>query len=110
MENNSSIKDKIENVLNSLDKLDRATPHPFFYTRLMARVHNRYQNKWEKYSAFITRPLVAFSGIFLIVFMNLFAAYLNLKTSANSEPAEAAITDEYTQVATNFYDLENIKP
>lgn len=76
----------------------------------MARLNNRYQNKWEKYSAFITRPTVAFSGIFIIVFMNLFAAYFNFKTSVNSDQTEAAIAEEYTQVATNFYDLENIKP
>lgn len=30
MQKDSSIKDKIENTLNSLDKLERATPRPFF--------------------------------------------------------------------------------
>jgi len=110
MRKNSSMQNKIEKTLISLDKIQRATPQPFFYTRLIARLNNSYQNNWERFSAFITRPSIAFSGIFLIVLMNLLAAYLNLKTPVIFEQSEAAVADEYTQLATNFYNFENIKP
>ena len=102
------MQNKIENTLSSLDKIQRAGPQPFFYTRLMARLNNSQQKSWERFSAFITRPSIAFSGILLIIIMNIMAAYLN--TPAISEQSEAVMTDEYTQVATNFYDFENIKP
>ena len=112
---NSSMQSKvdssrIENTLSSLDKVQRATPQPFFYTRLTARMNNSQQNIWELFSAYITRPSIAFSGIFLIVIINIMAAWLNLKTPVIAEESEAAVTEEYTQLATNFYDFENIKP
>ncbi len=101
---------QIENTLSSLDKVQRATPQPFFYTRLTARLSHSQQNIWELFSAYITRPSIAFSGIFLIIIMNIMAAWLNLKTPVIAEEPEAAVTEEYTQLATNFYDFENIKP
>ena len=102
------MQNKIENTLSSLDKIQQAGPGPFFYTRLIARLNNSQQKSWERFSAFITKPSIAFSGILLIIIMNIMAAYLN--TPAISEQSETVITDEYTQVATNFYDFENVKP
>ncbi len=101
---------QIENTLSSLDKVQRATPQPFFYTRLTARLSNSQQNIWELFSAYITRPSIAFSGISLIIIMNIMAAWLNVKTPVIAEEPEAVVTEEYTQFATNFYDLENKKP
>ena len=103
------MQDKIETTLASLDKVQRALPRPFFYTRVMARLNNSRQKSWERFSAFITKPSIAFAGVLLVIIMNIMAAYVN--TPAMSDQSEVAITDdEYTQVATNFYDLENVKP
>ncbi len=107
---NNSDSSRIENTLNSLGKLQRAEPKPFFYTRLVAKLNTVPQNTWEKYSAFITRPSIAFSGIMLIVIMNIMAAWLNFKTSTVTDQSETSVVDEYSQMASNFYDLENIKP
>ncbi len=107
---NNSDNSRIENTLNSLGKVQCAEPKPFFYTRVVVRLNNAQQNTWERYSAFITRPSVAFSGILIIVVMNILAAWLYFNTSTVTDQSEALVTDEYTQVASNFYDLENIKP
>jgi hypothetical protein len=42
--------------------------------------------------------------------MNFMAAWLNFKTPVVTEQAEVVGTEEYMQMATNFYDIENIKP
>ena len=107
---NQSDNIRVDNILTSLDIIQRGEPKPFFYTRLMARFNNTPQSSWEKFSALITRPSVAFSGIFLIVLMNLMAAWLNLKSPTVAEQPEVVGIEEYTQIATNFYDIENIKP
>lgn len=107
---NQTDSTRIDNILNSLDNIQPAEPKPFFYTRLMTRISNTTQSSWENFSALITRPSVAFSGIFLIVLMNFMAAWLNFKTPAVAEQPEVVGTEEYTQMATNFYDIENIKP
>lgn len=112
MQNNPFIKSKVEETLGSLDNIKRASPKPFFYTRLSAALNRTEQNFWERLSAYIIKPSTVFAGICLIILMNIIAAYTNLNTPAATEQAEInnATTDEYSQVATNFYDLENIKP
>jgi hypothetical protein len=105
--NNNSIHNKVEETLNSLDSIKRAEPTPFFYTRLMARM-SRVESGWEKFSGFIARPAVALAGIFMVVMINAVAIYSNANTVSSEN--ELTPTEEYTQVATNFYDMENIKP
>jgi len=104
---NSSIDTKVEETLNSLENIQRAEPRPFFYTRLMARLSTA-QSGWEKFSGFIARPAVAFVGIFMVILINILAIYSNSSTVSSDN--ELTPTEEYTQVATNFYDMDNIKP
>src|SRR5438128_1299417 len=104
---NSSIHNKVEQTLNSLENIQRAEPGPFFYTRLMARM-SRVETGWEKFSGFIARPAVALAGILMVILINIVAIYSNASTISSEN--ELTTTEEYTQVATNFYDTENIKP
>ncbi|MDQ6755480.1 MAG: hypothetical protein M3004_00940 [Bacteroidota bacterium] len=110
MDNKLHIHNKAEKALSSLDNIQRATPTPFFYTRLMANLSTRAQTTWEKFGSFITHPSIAFAGICLIILINAMAAYSHLNTSATTDQSDVTVTEEYTQVATNFYDYENIKP
>ena len=110
---NHHIQNKIENSINSLQHLQKAEPRPFFYTRLTARMNNIKQSIWERFSVFITQPATAIAGLLIIIMMNFFAAYTNANYTAAADQPEtstATTVDEYTQVATNLYDLENIKP
>lgn len=109
MQNKTDIQNKIDAALKSIDKLQRAEPGPFFYTRLMANLSGQKQSTWEKLSSFISRPAIAFISLSLIILLNLFAAYSHLNIPA-PEQQELTTTEEYTQVATNFDDFENIKP
>ena len=106
-----SIENKIDNVLSSIDTIQRATPAPFFYTRLMARLSRTDQSSWENFSSFVARPVIAFATILLVISINIFAIYSNSQSMGNtSEKTELAAVDEYSQVSDTIYDIENSKP
>ena len=76
----------------------------------MAKIADQKQSTWEKLGSFIARPSIAFISLSLIILLNLFAAYSHLNISPSTDQQELTTTEEYTQVATNFDDFENIKP
>ena len=105
-----STEQHITDALSSIDNIGRATPTPFFYTRLMARL-NQDQSSWGRIGSFIARPAIAFATILLVIFINVFAIYSNSDTNiTNSDQVDYATVDEYSQVSSNIYDIENSKP
>ena len=111
MKDKSSIEQNIENALNSIENIDRATPVPFFYTRLMARLNRNNQTSWGRFAGFVARPAVAFATILLVIFINFFAIYTNTDTiNSNTDKTELTAVDEYSQVSSTIYDIENSKP
>jgi hypothetical protein len=60
---------KIEETMRSLDGIEKATPRPFFFTRLEARMQNE-KSIWEEISSFVAKPMVAFACILLVVIIN----------------------------------------
>lgn len=110
MHTDKNIQQKIEASLNSLQGLQRAAPSPFFYTRIIGRLGNQPLTVWEKFSAIITKPAVAFACMCLIVLMNVIAVYSNSEAANATEQNEIAVNDEFSQVAPGIYDLENVKP
>ena len=110
MTTNKNIQQQVEASLNSLDGISKASPSPYFYTRIIAKLSNSQQTIWEKFSVIITRPVVAFACMCIIVLMNIIAVYSNSNTTSVSDQNEIAATDELTQATPAFYELENIKP
>ncbi len=109
MQNN--INKKIEETMHSIDGIDKAQPNPFFFTRLEARMEKE-NNIWVKITSFVTRPLVAFACICLVIIINAFvilSSSLSTNTSTKQN-TELATVDEYTQINTTLYDFENTKP
>ena len=109
MQNN--INKKIEDAMHSIDGIDKAQPKPFFFTRLEARMEKE-NNIWVKITSFVTRPVVAFVCICLVIMINAFvilSSSLSPKTSTK-QSTELATIDEYTQINTTLYDFENTKP
>ena len=102
---------KIDDAMHSLDKIERASPRPFLFTRLEARMQNE-RNIWSKLSLLIARPVVAFACICFVLIINAMVIFL-ANTSGNSltqQSTELATADEYSQVTYNLYDFENSKP
>ena len=106
MQNNHT-PDKIEEVLNLLDGIKRAEPAPFFYTRVRARLEASRSTIWDRVSTLISRPVIAFAGVLLVLIINLFAIYSNQLSVNNNESTEVASSDDYSVVSNSFYDIEN---
>lgn len=108
---NEHIHKKIDEVLQSLDKINRASPRPFLFTRLDARMMHQ-KNIWENLSSFVARPVVAFACICFVLIINTTAIFMSDNTN-NSQPQqgnELATADEYSQVSSTLYEFENPKP
>ncbi|HRE51818.1 MAG TPA: hypothetical protein PK339_10360 [Flavitalea sp.] len=112
MDNKSYLENKAQEALNSLDGIQRADPGPFFYTRLKARMERSKRSVWENISGIISKPAITVFGLLLIVLLNTVAA-LNNEAAYNStltNQGEMAFVDEYAQVNSFFYDIENVQP
>ena len=97
---------KIDEAMHSIDGIKKASPTPFFFTRLEARMQKE-KNVWEKISSFIAQPSIALACIFLVIMINAFVIF----SSSNKKQAnDLATVDEYSQVTTTLYEFENIKP
>ncbi|MBS1576402.1 MAG: hypothetical protein JST09_13945 [Bacteroidetes bacterium] len=68
---------RIEEALNSFDGIQRASPQPFFYTRLKARLNQPEKGIWENVSSFITQPAMLFATVFIILLLNISILYKN---------------------------------
>ena len=102
---------KIDDVLQSMDGIKKASPRPFLFTRLEARMLNE-RNIWSEISSFVARPVIAFACICFVLVLNAMVILLS-GTSGNSltqQGSELATADEYSQVSYTFYDFENTKP
>ena len=102
------LEKKIETALNSLEHVTRVGPGPFFYTRVQARLR-KDRTAWEKVSAFIAQPAVAFSVICLVISLNTFVIF---QTESNSSPSyteqkNSILSDESDADVFAFYDEEN---
>jgi hypothetical protein len=107
------INKKIDAVLQSADKIERAEPRPFLFTRIEARMQNE-KNVWSKISSFVARPVVAFACICFVLIINAMVILLANTSGSNAltqNGSELAAADEYSQVgATSLYEFENVKP
>ncbi|MEO6837066.1 MAG: hypothetical protein ABI261_06060 [Ginsengibacter sp.] len=104
------IDKRIEDALSSFDEIKKASPGPFFFTRLEARM-NREKGIWEEISSFVARPLVAFACICMIIMINATVIVSSEKSNtASNQNNELATVDEYSQLSSTFYEFVNTKP
>ena len=105
------IENKVNDALNSIDHIERASMPPYFFTRLEARMQ-KGRTFWEKATIFLAKPVVAFGSICIILFLNIYviASSPNDEMNMANQTTEFASVDEYTQVSSNLFEFENFKP
>ena len=105
----TDIQNRIDEAMDSILNIGQATPQPFFYTRLMARIQRPESSGWEKISGLISRPVFAFITLSTVLMLNIYVALNETSSSVNSgEISEVATADD---LGTNtFYDIENVQP
>ncbi len=112
MNNTEHINKLIEDALNSVDDIQRAEPRPFLLTRINAKMKNETASVWERAGWFITRPAVAFTGLCLIVLINVMVMMNNNSVSTINAAEQVAqnSTDEFSSTVATIYDIENTQP
>jgi hypothetical protein len=112
MNKNEQINKLIEEALNSVDDVKRAETKPYLFTRINARMNKGVESVWEKAGWFITRPVVALTGICLVVLINATAIFYN-KTATQVTTTDVAVqntADEFSYTVAGIYDSENTQP
>ena len=110
------MKDQIvkmtDEALESVDEIIRATPRPYLFTRLMARMENRKESAWENAGRFIARPVVVVAGLCAIIAVNALVIAFNNSTPAatNTVAEQSATQDEFSASIASLYDIENTEP
>ncbi len=100
-------KQEVDLVLDSLEGMRQATPNPFLYTRIRARMANRTRTVWEKVSDGLAKPWVAASLAAILILLN---AFIVLNASGGDDagqvPEEHLIASnaDYTTHTASFYE------
>jgi hypothetical protein len=105
----TDIQRKVDEAMDSVLGINRATPNPFLYTRIIARISREENSYWEKMTRMISRPAIAVITMSAILMINLFVV-INETSASSVKPniAEVATADD---LGTNsFYDIENVQP
>ena len=97
--------------MNSLDGAVHAKAKPYLLTRINARLNRSKDNAWEKAGRFIARPAVAFTGLFLVIVINVLIIFNQGPASYYSTTAEQQLSaDEITVPVTTLFDTESPEP
>lgn len=112
MNKKEHINKLVEEALESVDQVSRAEAKPFLLTRINARMNKETESVWEKAGWFIGRPAVAFSGLCMIILINLAVLLFNQPSNAGTSTEQVAQspTDEFSYSVATIYDTENTQP
>ena len=112
MNKQQDIGKRATKTLESLDRIKRAEPRPFFYTRLIGRLQRDEKSWWETTGAFLAKPVMVAICLGFILVFNAFILFrqdsVKGSSSATSQ-TEPLITDnEYVFASDSSFDYENL--
>jgi hypothetical protein len=96
----NNIDKRVEETLDSLDGIQRASAGPFFYTRLKAKLEEGEKSVWETISSFISRPAMVFATVCVVLLLNIVVLFRKQPTEIISPSA-----DQNDQTLNNAYDV-----
>ena len=101
-----------DEALESVEGAKRATPRPYLFTRLVARIEKGKESAWENAGRFIARPVVVVAGLCAIIAVNALVIAFNNSTpaAATSVAEQTAMQDEFSTSIASLYDIENTEP
>lgn len=105
----TDIQKRIDEAMDSIVGINRATPAPFFYTRLEARLNRQDNSYWERMSQVITRPAFAVITVSMVLMLNLFVA-INESSATTAKPSMSEVATVDDLGANSFYGIENVQP
>lgn len=84
-------EEEVERTLQSLEGIKRAEPNPFFYTRLQARMEQKFVKKtgWQ------WRPVYVYAALGLVLLLNFATIYTLTHTTTKKASAGDSFANEY---------------
>ncbi|HUR10522.1 MAG TPA: hypothetical protein VM012_04095 [Flavitalea sp.] len=110
MEQKSQINELAEAALNSLDGLRKASPGPYFFTRLETRMNRQKRSAWDFLVTTLSRPAISLTLVILIISVNTIAVLRDNDAVANNEQSEPLVSDEYNLNSTSYLDYVTQEP
>jgi hypothetical protein len=91
MKNQEKINDEVDKTMQSFEGIEAASPKPFFYTRLKARMENQ-QQYLPKQVQWVLKPAFVFSTMAVILLLNIVSVAnyspKNNQATSNSQTLE----------------------
>ncbi len=112
MKKEEEIQQMINEAMNSLNNIQRASPAPYLQTRVLQRLNKTRETLWEKAVWFIGRPAIAVPAMLLLIVVNVVAVLVNdgAAISAVTEHNITGSNDEFSFSVATIYDIENQEP
>lgn len=82
-----------DQVLGSIDGMERATANPFLYTRIMAQL-NQPESNWEKVANWISKPGFAFGAVALFLSINVWVFIKDKEANSANMAVKARQTEQ----------------
>lgn len=91
MEKHYNKEEEIERTLQSLEGIQPAEPNPFFYTRLQARMEQKFVKKtgWQ------WRPIYVYAALGLVLLLNFATIYTLTHTPTKNTSTADSFANEY---------------
>jgi hypothetical protein len=87
MNSKKDIAQLTDQVMNSLDGIQRAETQPFFYTRLVARMENGTMSKWNMWMSYLSRPAVSLALLLVFLMINGYLIFSRMGSQSELTPA-----------------------
>ncbi|MEO6730362.1 MAG: hypothetical protein ABIN01_04040 [Ferruginibacter sp.] len=110
MNRKDQIHKLVEEAIDSIEHIQKASPKPFLLTRIDARLHRKNFSLWEKASWLIARPSFAIPGLVILIMLNVMTVLSNENTSVHISTEQQSglpATDDFAYTDPGIYDIEN---
>jgi len=115
MNHGNDIEKRVEEALNSLDGIKRATPQPWLFPRIRARLRQEEADEktvWGTIGSFLSKPGVVVAGLCLILLFNgalLFNQPTEVSSAGIAVQNEQQPSDSESFIASSSsFDFENL--
>ena len=105
MKDKKYMEQEVDKTLNSLEGIQKATPGPYMFTRVKARLERGEKNFWTIALTFLCRPAVAFTTIIVTLFINVVIFFeFRPASSQTAGEGEQLFANEYNLADNTIYD------
>lgn len=113
MKQRNDIEKRVEETLNSLDGIQRATPQPWLFSRIKNRLAaDEDKTVWGTISSYLGKPAITIAGLCLILLINGFLVFNNQQLESNtavfSAQADQPNDSESLIASSSSFDYETL--